>query len=205
MTITVTAVPDEMAASVQHLELIGESIDSLRAKIARLEVARTETLRQIAAASKRAIGDRRWGREEMFDLYEALNTPGFFTAWNAAGLPHPARLRAEVEMARRNAPNDLASGGWLGEFDWEHPIGVIPSPHPPNWTPVVYVLYAPDAEPVYCGSTEHFKQRLKAHHREGKRFAAWRASPCADREQAYILEDRLLKQSCPPLNRKASR
>lgn len=204
MTTTTTSVPSELAASVQHLELINESIASLRAKLARLESARADTLRQIAAASKRVVVDRGWTRAEMFDLYETLNGPGLFTAWNAAGLPHPARLRAEVEMARRNMPNDPASGGWVGEFDWGQ-VTVIPGPHPPNWTPVVYVLYGADAEPVYCGSTEHFKQRLKAHYREGKAFVAWRAVPCSDRAQAFALEDRLLKQSCPPLNRRAGR
>ena len=140
----------------------------------------------------------------MLALYERLNAPGFFTAWEAAGLPHPARMRADVEMARRNAPNDPASAGWVGEFDGEL-YAAIPGPRPPDGTPVVYVLYAADATPVYCGSTHRFKQRLKAHYREGKRFVAWRAVPCVDREQAYLLEDRLLKQSCPPLNRKASR
>lgn len=196
------AVPEELAASVQHLQLISDSIQSLSAKVKRLEAARKDTLRQIAEASKRV--SHGWSKTEMLALYESLNRPGFFTAWNAAGLPHPGRLRADVEAAVRNAPNDSASGGWVGEFDPEG-FGTVSAPRPPDWTPVVYVLYAADCTPIYCGSTEHFRQRLKAHHRDGKQFVAWRAVRCADRAQAYALEDQLLKQSCPPLNRKAGR
>lgn len=201
MTIT-DSVPDELAASVQHLELLSESIAKIEERLSRLKMARAQTLDQIAVASKRVTHE--WSTVEMLDLYERLNCPGLFTAWKAAGLPHPSRMRADSEAIRRNASNDPASGGWVGEFNW-HEYVVIPGPHPPNWTPVVYVLYAADCTPIYCGSTEHFKQRLKAHAREGKEFVAWRAVRCADREQAYVLEDQLLKQSCPPLNRKASR
>lgn len=204
MTITTTeyTVPEELAASVQHLELLSDSIAALETKLGRLKAARGQTLEQIAVASKRATHE--WSTLEMLDLYEHLNCPGLFTAWHAAGLPHPARMRADAEALRRNASNDPSSRGWVGEFTGGG-FGAVSTPHPPNWMPVVYVLYAADAEPIYCGSTEHFKPRLKAHYREGKRFVAWRAVPCADREQAYALEDQLLKQSCPPLNRRAGR
>jgi hypothetical protein len=199
-----TPVPEELAASVQHLELIGYSIKSLCAKVKRLEGARADTLRQIAEASKRVADG--WSPVEILALYDKLNCPGLFTAWVAAGLPHPTRLRASIEMAIRHAPNDPASGGWVGEYEnGRFGKQATLGPRPPDGTPVVYVLYGADAEPIYCGSTEHFKQRLKAHYRDGKRFVAWRAVPCANREQAYILEDRLLKQSCPPLNRRAGR
>lgn len=196
------SVPEELAASIQHLELIGELIGSLRAKIKRLETARADTLRQIAEASKRVADG--WSTAEKLALYEKLNRPGMFTAWNAAGLPHPGRMRADLAAEVRHAPNDPVSGGWLGEFSQDG-HGSVSDPRPPDWTSVVYVLYAADCEPIYCGSTEHFKQRLKTHHREGKRFVAWRAVRCPDRAQAYALEDRLLKQSCPPLNRRAGR
>jgi hypothetical protein len=93
----------------------------------------------------------------------------------------------------------------VGEWHWDGPEHPISGAHPADWTAVVYVLYGSDAEPLYCGSTEHFLTRLKNHDREGKQFVAWRAVPCADREQAFALEDRLLKQNCPPLNRRAGR
>lgn len=197
------AVPTELAASARHLELISESIDKIEHRLTRLKAARAQTLDQIAVASKRVTHE--WSTTELLSLYEKLNCPGLFTAWNAAGLPHPARMRADAEAIRRSAPNDPASNGWIGEWAWDGPGRPIPGPHPMDNTPVVYVLYGADAEPVYCGSTEHFLTRLKNHDRDGKRFVAWRAVPCAGREQAFVLEDRLLKQSCPPLNVRVGR
>jgi hypothetical protein len=199
---TLTA-PDQLAASVQHLGLINASIEAIEAKVARLKVVRAETLQQIAAAAKREAGS--WSSVDLLALYDSLNCPGLHTAWTSAGLPHVQRMRADVADALRAAPNDPASGGWVGEWNWDGFEFPIPGPFPANWTPVVYVLYAADAEPIYCGSTEHFLTRIKTHHRDGKPFVAWRAAPCADREQAFVLEDRLLKQSCPPMNKRAGR
>jgi hypothetical protein len=211
MTITTTGtIPDELVASVQHLELLGESISRVEERLARLKAARAQTLSQIAATTKRISRERNWGSADMLALYESLNGPGFFSAWKAAGLPHPQRMKHDVETAGRHRPNDPVSGGWIGDWvvtqeTWG-PVGRIENgTYPRRGTPVVYVLYDADASPVYCGSSEQFDKRLWAHYRDGKRFVAWRAVPCADREQAYVLEDRLLKQSCPPLNRKASR
>jgi hypothetical protein len=201
------AIPEELSASVQHLEMISESLESLRAKVKRLESARADTLCQIATASSRLI--RNWPAEDILALYERLNSPGFYTSWSKAGLPHPQALKSEIEMRQRYLPNDPQSGGWVGEWVLKESnyrsYGEIPGSYPRDWTPVVYVLYGADASPVYCGSTEHFKTRLNKHHLDGKRFVAWRAVRCADREKAFALEDRLLKQSCPPLNKKAGR
>lgn len=196
------SIPDELAASVQHLESVERTIAALRAKVRRLEDVRKETLGQIAVGAKRYADGKDWGTDAylLFDLYEQLNTAGFFTAWNAVGLPHPARLRADVERIERHRPNDPTSGGWVGEWDGR-PIGNYPGPG----TPVVYVLYGPDASPVYCGSSQQFAKRLDVHHRSGKQFVAWRAVQAASREAAYELEDQLLKQHCPPLNMKAGR
>lgn len=209
MTIA-TAVPEQLTASVQHLEMLGESISKIENRLSRLKEARAQTLTQIAAAAKRISRERGWGPVEMLALYESLNGPGFFTAWKAAGFPHPQRLRHEVETADRHRPNDPASGGWIGDWvvtqeTWG-PVGRIENgTYPRRGTPVVYVLYDSEASPVYCGSSEQFDKRLWAHYRDGKRFVAWRAVPCANRADAYALEDRLLKQSCPPLNRRAGR
>lgn len=194
-------VPPQLAASVQHLETIESALASLRAKIARLEEARKQTMEQIVCASKRLAYDERWDSEAMFRLYEELKTPGFFTAWKSSGLPHPAKLRADVQAMERHRPNDPASGGWVGE--WVN--GAIQGNCPEHGRPVVYVLYGADAEPVYCGSSEQFAKRLDAHYRDGKRFVAWRAVPCQSREEAFKLEDQLLKQHCPPLNKRAGR
>lgn len=204
------AVPEELAASVQHLDLLGQSISRVEDRLATLKQARAQTLAQIAQASKRISRERGWDSAAMLALYESLNGPGFFSAWKAAGLPHPQRLRHNVETADRHRPNDPASGGWVGEWEvrdesWGSVGRIVNGSYPRRGVPVVYVLYGADASPVYCGSSKNFDTRLAAHHRDGKVFAAWRAVPCADRAQAYALEDRLLKQSCPPLNRRAGR
>lgn len=200
-------VPEELAASVRHLELIDQSLAVLHDKTRRVKEARRETLVQIATAAKRYVDGQPQGTESafLFDLYESLKTDGLFTAWKAAGLPHPARLRADVGNAIRHAPNESMSGGWVGRWDWDVPGGPLCSTYPRDGTPVVYVLYGANAEPVYCGSTEHFRSRLNSHDRDGKVFVAWRAVPCRSREDAFVLEDRLLRQSCPPLNRRAGR
>lgn len=73
---------------------------------------------------------------------------------------------------------------------------------PPTGQAVAYVLYD-GLEPVYIGSTGHFSARL-ARHRRDKTFDRWTAYPCADREAAYLLEDQLLAERFPPLNRRRS-
>jgi hypothetical protein len=191
-------VPEEMTASVQHLELLSASISKVEARLGMLREARAQTLKQVAAAAGRSV--REWGIADQLALYNLIHAPGLTAAWVAAGLPSPQRMRATVGPP----PNDPNGGGWVGTFD----PGAVPQasqPRPPKGRPVVYVLYGPDLSPIYCGSTQDLNTRLKWHRRDGKVFIAWRAVPYATREEAYAAEDRLLKESCPPLNRKASR
>jgi predicted GIY-YIG superfamily endonuclease len=70
---------------------------------------------------------------------------------------------------------------------------------------VVYVLYDAAGQPCYVGSTQHLLVRLQSHRHNGKAFTSWTASACADREAAYQLEERLLSEYQPYLNRKRSR
>ncbi|MFF3665393.1 GIY-YIG nuclease family protein [Microtetraspora malaysiensis] len=110
-------------------------------------------------------------------------------------LPH---LLRRLERARRNAPND-ANGSWSGEYPLDDE-----APRPLNGESVVYLLFDTDNVPCYVGSTEYFKSRIQAHGRD-KKFVRWAAYPCADREAAYLLEERLLKEHKPYLNRKVTR
>jgi len=198
-------IPEELAASVQHLRNLEASITSLRAKMDRVDAARLDTVEQIATAATRHANRR--DAVALLALYESLNCPGFTTAWVRNGLPHPQRMRADVAAIARHRPNDPSSGGWVGEWtvDGHGWPGRIEGNYPGRGMPVVYVLYGADASPVYCGSSEQFLVRLKAHHRDGKVFVAWRAVPCRSREDAFRLEDQLLRQHCPPLNRRAGR
>ncbi|MBL1120211.1 GIY-YIG nuclease family protein [Streptomyces sp. 110] len=70
---------------------------------------------------------------------------------------------------------------------------------------VVYALFDARNDPCYLGSTDQFRTRIGKHVKDGKVFTSWQAYPCPDREAAYVLEDRLLKERLPSLNKKASR
>lgn len=192
-------VPEEITASVQHLELLAASIKAVEARLEKLREARKQTVEQIVGViGKDAKG---WTADDQLDLYDKIHGPGVHTVWTKAGLPNPNHLRL-------HRPNDPQSGGWVGAFSTEglkFNESPISRPRPPKGQPVVYVLYGPDLAPIYCGSSQNFHERLKWHEGDGKKFVAWRAIPYATREEAYLAEDRLLKQSCPPLNKKASR
>lgn len=192
-------IPEEITASVQHLELLAASIKTVEARLEKLREARKQTIEQIVGViGKEARG---WDPEDQLALYERIDGPGLSAAWTGAGLPR-------VQHLRLYRPNDPQSGGWVGTFNTEglkFNESPISRPRPPKGQPVVYVLYGPDFGPIYCGSTQNFHERLKWHQGDGKKFVAWRAVPYSTREEAYLAEDRLLKQSCPPLNRKASR
>lgn len=86
--------------------------------------------------------------------------------------------------------------------DW---IDCVPSdenPMPPRGQAVLYVLYDAFSTPCYVGSTGNFPARLRWHLNDGKPVTVWSAFPCASRAAAYALEDRLLKQHMPYLNKK---
>jgi len=212
MTIVTEAdVPAEMAASVQHLEGLERAIKAIETKLDRLREARKDTLKQIACEVKRQRDSdpAKWESDRLLEIYETLRAPFLGEAWKLAGLPHLQALRRDVELARLYAPNDPNCDGWLGEWEVRQeswgPVGRILGNRPRPGTPVVYVLYATDSSPAYCGSTKDFEKRIWAHFRNGKEFVSWRAVPCESREDAYELEDRLLKEHCPPLNKKAGR
>jgi predicted GIY-YIG superfamily endonuclease len=68
----------------------------------------------------------------------------------------------------------------------------------------VYVLFDAAGEPCYIGSTQNFRERARVH-RTGIAYERWVAYPCTDREAAYELETRLLKEHKPYRNKKRGR
>lgn len=110
--------------------------------------------------------------------------------------PNADQLARQAVRQQRQDENDETGVGWLGTY----PLGMN-DPRPGRGVPVVYVLYL-DVEPIYAGSSDYFTGRLAAHRRDDKDFNRWRATACADRAAAYALEDRLLKQHLPTLNRR---
>ncbi|MEU7855201.1 hypothetical protein [Nonomuraea sp. NPDC049141] len=134
---------------------------------------------------------------DIFDRYHAAAGPGSMKRWNRL-MP----ITVELIVARRtNDPRHTPSsdGTWSGAWPLDGHA------YPPRGQAVVYVLFDGGNVPCYVGSTSGLIARLQRHANEGKRFNHWIAHPCADREAAYRLEDRLLREHKPYLNQKASR
>ncbi|WP_055477532.1 GIY-YIG nuclease family protein [Sphaerimonospora mesophila] len=208
---------DPYGATFQHIELIARKIDKLMQ-------AQLDAERQVLHRIKCDYAAGKLNFEEFLDIYtryrSLMVTPGLdgkeahrhqrptITAlWNEA---MPVRYNSMYQQSagrfsKRYEQNE--DGFWSGLADLEPH-----DPRPRDGQAVVYVLFDRLNEPCYVGSTSRFKTRLDAHyHGKGqagqarKDFARWVAYPCTDREAAYQLEDRLLKQYKPYLNKKASR
>lgn len=102
-------ISDELAASVQHLELVVGAIQSAEARLARLKAARTQTLEQIAMACKRVTRESictmlRGTRPSRSQVrQDSTGTPQATAA--SFTLPHCIRCR----ISARRAPNDPSS------------------------------------------------------------------------------------------------
>ena len=190
------ALDESFRASLQHIAL-------LRHREARLAAAREDTQAQVlhmigSAYRCGEIDDERL--QELFEATKAARIP--LSSWDEH-VPVTWRQMIQAERRRHlealHAPNG-PEGSWIGPW----PLGDA-DPRPKGGQSVVYVLFDADNEPCYVGSTKNFRSRLGQHAKDGKEFARWQAHPCHDREHAYALEDRLLRERLPRLNRKASR
>lgn len=142
--------------------------------------------------------------DELMDAFRTIRgtlTSGWTARWDAE-LPGTRGMIAKVLSAARLAPlrePNAACGSWRGPW----PLGPA-DPRPRRGQPVVYILY--DAAGLcYYGSSGSLLNRLDQHQREGRAFSRWCAYPCATRELAYRIEDRLLKRRLPPGNVRAGR
>lgn len=180
-----------MSATLQHVALLQE-------KEARLARARGEAMEQVI---HRIATEYRAGNLTYEHLcaamvaIRAVQHRGAMKRWDqVVGVPW--KRLAHYAKRLPNGPE----GSWIGEY----PIPAD-APIPIYGVPVVYVLFDETNTPCYVGSTDRLSPRLTAHEKDGKRFVRWHAHPCKDRDHAYRLEDRLLRQYKPYLNRKASR
>lgn len=190
-----------LADSLQHLEL-------LSSKRARLEAAQMDAEDQLFFDLARRAASGELSDEDLTDIIEdthPLLLRGWTRRWDDAGLkPSVASLRGKRRHSVMHAPNG-PHGTWVGTWplgEWPYDDTVV---LPRFGQPVVYVLFDADNVPCYVGSTGEFKTRLKSHVRDGKPVARWVAHPCNDRESAYILEEKLLREHKPYLNKKVSR
>jgi hypothetical protein len=180
-----------VTSTLQHIEL-------LREKAEKLQSARHEAEEQFLAriGSAYRCGDINAHQlMAVFERYKAMGLTGRLTRWDA----HISITWKQMCHLRQQLSNG-PEGSWVGEY----PI-LIGQTAPTSGVAVVYVLFDAANEPCYVGSTSNFRVRLSKHRKDGKGFVRWQAHPCRDREHAYLLEDRLLKEHLPRLNRKASR
>ena len=182
-------------STAQHVRLISDRIDKLDR---RRRDAFAQVLNRIGVEYR--AGAITLG--EMIDLYAEMRDLGVSADWwgRATGLSYQDVFREKCrrQVIERNKPNG-PEGSWVGP--WPMPEGF---PRPPKGTPVVYVLFDEFNTPCYVGSTGDFRTRVGIH-AKGKRFASWQAHPCRDRDDAYAVEDRVLKQHKPHMNGRAGR
>jgi hypothetical protein len=179
-------------ATLQHIRLLQGKRDALTA---RQRAAEEQHLHRIA-------GEYRAGVITIYDLARAYKEfqaaagePGFAKRWEqGVGISRARMIHAASEMYRPNGPH----GSWMGIYPFDG------GPFPQNNTPVAYVLFDALNQPCYVGSTQHFSHRMRKHTADGKQFTYWHAYPCTDRAAAYALEDRLLKEHKPYLNKRAA-
>ncbi len=135
----------------------------------------------------------------VFGTYMPVAVPGWKKRWMQAVGVHPNRMLHFLKEPGYGAPN-MPDGTWRGSWPLADDESL-----PVNGTCVVYVLYDATNEPCYVGSSSNVRSRLKGHQADGKEFTWWTAFVCADREAAYQLEERLLSEYQPYLNKKRGR
>lgn len=185
-------------ATYQHISLLCRKQDLLRAS----QIAAEE---QFLCQLGRVYSAQEITETElalMYGAYAGFAAPGFQKRWRANIAEPPGRMQyilRDLETQERHPPN-APNGTWQGSWPLDDDDRV-----PVYDTCVVYVLYDEANEPCYVGSTHHLKGRLKVHCKDGKPFVRWTACACADREAAYQLEEKLLAEHKPYLNKRRSR
>lgn len=180
-----------ITASIRHVEL-------LREKEEKLEAARHEAEHQFLHRVGTAFRAGSINHAQLIAIYERyrdLGVVGRATRWDE----HIDIEWKSMAHLARHIPNG-PEGSWIGEYPLTEDASA-----PKSNIAVVYVLFDERNTPCYVGSTSSFRTRLANHRRDGKRFVRWQAHPCRDREHAYQLEERLLHQHKPYLNRRAGR
>lgn len=116
--------------------------------------------------------------------------PGGVARWKEiVGVPRSGMI-AKVQEEAVNS-----DGAWSGHTPLEE--GEF---FPPDDQSVVYLLFDVDNVPVYVGSTARLKTRL-AQHQSDKVWTQWVAYRCENRQAAYELETRYLRQYKPRYNK----
>lgn len=182
---------DDLQATARHIQLLDRKLETLTN-------ARADSWSQMLAAAARLFRAGQMDRAALIELHASMKHsygPGFSRVWDEH-MPIPSN---RVLWFRMDVPN-----GPMGSFIGTIPIGSA-NPCPPGGMAVVYVLFDAANEPIYVGSTDAFRDRLRVHRKEKPEARQWTAYPCRDRKHAYDVEDRLLKEHKPRMNKRAAR
>jgi hypothetical protein len=179
-------------ATIQQIEMLV----ARQAKLAALQSeAEAQMLHRLGTAFKQGrITDAQF--VAVFKQYGQMGIPGRSRRWlENTGITWGFMLH-KVKYGQPNGTEGTWIGTWPLATDAVAPLSGVP---------VVYVLFGPDNEPCYVGSSAQFRQRIRQHAKDGKIFTSWQAYPCQDREHAYELEVRVLRERMPSQNKRAGR
>jgi hypothetical protein len=186
---------EDLRATAGHIDLVQSKLDKLHA-------VRGDSWAQILTAVARMYRANEVNTTQLQQFHRDMRHsygPGFSKIWDKH-IPVSSNRLHHVAARDRRVDAQRGMQSWSGTFpfgDQNVPMDTIA---------VVYVLFDRSNVPAYVGSSEQFKTRAKAHLRTHPDvFAYWTAYRCDDREAAYVLEVRLLRENLPYLNRKASR
>ena len=185
------AVSTGYQVTLQRIEQLGQQRDELTALKAEAE---ENHLHRIAAVYKAGAIDLD-GLAEAYYEYRPLADPGFSRHWDAI-VPVPANKVVSHSRAQPHRRPNGPHGTWSGPYPFDE------GPTPGDAVAVAYLLLDVAKQICYAGSTGGFRGRLNRHAREGKQFSSWLAYPCADRGAAYALENRLIREHQPYLNKR---
>lgn len=177
-------------ATLQHIEKLHARAQTLEA----LRVDAEEQLLHRVGAAYDAGQISAAELTEIYERYKMLSLVGRAQRWNEA-----------ISVTWHRMPNlwrwepNGPAGTWVGPWPIEDT-----DPTPPPGSFIVYVLFDATNEPIYVGSTGDFRIRLKQHAKK-KPFVNWQAYAVEDRESAYELEVRLLRERLPLLNKRVGR
>jgi hypothetical protein len=154
--------------------------------------------RQMLTSVDRMYADGEIDGLELISLFESMSKsfgPGYTVMWDqCVSVPS-----GKVKWIAQHHPNN-PGGSWTGDVDLQ-----AGDPRPPKGKAVVYILFNRANSPVYVGSTGNFPARIKRHLIEKPETKRWTAYPCVDRDHAYALEVRMLREYRLPLNRRVGR
>ncbi len=187
---------EQLAATASHIDLV-------QAKLDKLATVKADSWEQILIAAARLYRSDGLTTAHLLQLHRDMKLSyggGFTKVWNRV-MPIQSNQLPHVAARDRRIAEEQRRQSWYGTFPLDGSYTV-----PSKGVSCVYILFDRADVPAYIGSTEQFRTRMGSHRRERPgAFLRWICYTCESREAAYQLEEKLLRENLPYLNRKASR